>query len=164
MKTKTSPGNSYMLRIVQEFLAQGGTEPIDLDELATYAIATQRFDQKAKMRQLCKRAFSKAFREQYHTDPQGRSVRTRHAVTEMLPDGTQKVLWGDMRHEPEEFVQTAVQQRRRHIVGECRGLKRDVDSFNDNNAFGATIQLDLDFGQDIAEADQPTKYRPKKAK
>jgi hypothetical protein len=68
--------SSYMLRIAKEYLANGGTEPLDLDALTDFALERGDFDQKSKVRQLCKRAFSRAFREQYHKDEQGRAVRT----------------------------------------------------------------------------------------
>lgn len=153
--------SSHMLRVAKKYLESGGTEPIDLDALTDFAIEQGDFDQKAKTRQLCKRAFSRAFREQYHTDPQGRAVRTYHAVTRHLGQ-EQKVLWADMRTADADYMQDAFVQRRRHITGECRQLKRDVDSFNDNNSFGAKFQLVLDFRDDVAEGEQPTTYQPKK--
>lgn len=48
-------------------------------------------------------------------------------------------------------MELAFQQRRRQIVGDCRQLKVDVDSFNDNANIGQTIQLILDFTYDVAE-------------
>jgi hypothetical protein len=48
-------------------------------------------------------------------------------------------------------MRIAFQQRRKQIVGDCRQLKNDVDSFNENVNPGPPIQLVLDFTQDIAE-------------
>lgn len=101
-----------------------------------------------------------AFREQYHTDPQGRSVRTFHAATRPSSAGKQGVFWADMRDAPPEHMELAFFQRRNLIVGECLQLKKDVDSYNDNNASGILIQMIFDFSEDIAEREQPTRYGP----
>jgi hypothetical protein len=57
-------------------------------------------------------------------------------------------------------MERAFQQRRRHIVGECRQLKNDVDSWNDGRSNEEPIQLLLDFTEDVAEISLPTEYRP----
>jgi hypothetical protein len=69
-----------------------------------------------------------------------------------------------MRVAPEEHMEIAFQQRRQQIVGDCAQLKTDVDSYNDNNPFGAYHQLPLDFTDDVAERQQPTKYVPNNPK
>lgn len=152
-----------MLDIVQLYLESGGTEPIDLDNLARFAINNQHWNKGgSKLLQLCKREFSRAFREQYHNDPQGRHVRTYHATKNRTSDGRQQVFWADMRSAPAEHTESAFQQRRTQIVGDCRQLKVDVDSYNDNNKFGRHYQLILNFIDDVAEREQPTTYRPNK--
>jgi hypothetical protein len=50
-------------------------------------------------------------------------------------------------------MQIAFQERRQQIVGDCRQLKLDVDSYNDNKNDGKPIQLVLDFTLDVAEAE-----------
>ena len=45
----------------------------------------------------------------------------------------------------------ALQQRRQQIVGDCRQLKTDVDSYNENRKPNQPIQLVLDFTEDVAE-------------
>ena len=72
------------------------------------------------------------------------------------------MLWDDIRSASREFIERAFQLRRRQIVGDCKQLKTDVDSFNDNRPEQAPIQLLLDFTDDVAEANQPTEYRPRK--
>jgi len=68
-----------------------------------------------------------------------------------------------MRSAPREHMEVAFQQRRNQIVGDCRQLKRDVDSYNENNHDGTWIQMVFDFRQDLAELEQPTDYRPKQS-
>lgn len=161
-KILTKSYTDAMFNIVSQFLADGGTEPIDLDELARYAINTGQWTKHGRsLLQLCKRDLSRAFREQYHTDPQGRQVRTYHAATSHVTGGEQRVFWADLRTAPPEHIELAFQQRRSQIVGDCRQLKMDVDSYNENNGHGALFQLVLDFTEDIAELEQPTQYIPK---
>ncbi len=48
-------------------------------------------------------------------------------------------------------MQTAFQQRRQQIVGDCRQLKTDVDSYNENANPDTSIQMVFDFRQDLTE-------------
>ena len=157
--------SEQLLDIKEMFLTNGGTHPIDLDALARFAINGGHWKRPSSvMIQLCKRDFARSMREQYHTDPQGRQVRTFHAVKTTVA-GIQQVFWDDMREAPTGHMQLALQQRRNQIVGDCVQLKRDVDSYNDNNTFGENVQMEFNFIYDIAEREQPgDKYRPKKPK
>ncbi len=154
--------SGQLLEIAQLYLAQGGTDPIDLNELAQFAINNGHWKRpRSQLLQLCKREFARAFREQYHADPQGRAVRTFHAVRTKNEPGQQTVFWADMRIAPHDHMAAAFQQRRNQIVGECRQLKTDVDSCNDNNTEGKLIQMVFDFTEDLAEMEQATTYRPR---
>ena len=151
-----------MLDIVDVYLNEGGSEPISLDELARFAINNNLWSKTSgRMLQLCKQDFSRAFREQYHRDAQGRRVRTYHAAMSRDND-TQRVFWADIRTAPKEHIEAAFHQRRSQIVGDCRQLKVDVDSYNKNNTHDGYYQLILDFRDDVAEQEQPTEYLPKK--
>lgn len=104
---------------------------------------------------------SKAFREQYHRDPQGRNVRTYHAARKKSADDSQGVFWADLRTAPPEHMELAFHQRRNQIVGECVQLKKDVDSYNENNTDEAVVQTEFNFTDDIKEREQPgDDYRP----
>lgn len=93
---------------------------------------------------------SRALREQYHFDPQGRSVRTKHCAR-IKVNGEQQTLWDDLRTANPDFVAIASQQRRQQIVGDCRQLKRDVDSSNENYNLGDPIKMVFDFTYDVEE-------------
>ncbi len=148
-----------MMDIVEMFLESGGTRPIDLDVLSKFALQNDLWNRQGDvLLKLCKREFSRAFREQYHVDPQGRTVRTYHAAR--TDADRQSTLWDDMRLAPSEHMVLAFSQRRRQIVGECSQLKRDVDSYNDNNKHGGHYQLVIDFTYDVAEGEQSTEYVP----
>jgi hypothetical protein len=90
--------------------------------------------------------------EEYHTDPQGRAVRTKHA-RRVREKGQQAFLWDDIRTADRTHMQMAFQQRRQQIVGDCKQLKTDVDSYNDNRSPDDPIPLCLDFSDDVAEAE-----------
>ena len=59
-----------------------------------------------------------------------------------------------------ELTRRSAQQRRRGVLGDCKQLKTDVDSYNDNNAHGAHIQMSFDFEPDLKELEQDTEYNP----
>lgn len=48
-------------------------------------------------------------------------------------------------------MKISFQQRRQQIVGDCRQLKVDVDSYNDLNLDEEPIQTVFDFTMDLAE-------------
>jgi hypothetical protein len=48
-------------------------------------------------------------------------------------------------------MEIAFQQRRQQIVGDCRQLKVDVDSYNENAKPDRPIQMVFDFRADLAE-------------
>ena len=52
----------------------------------------------------------------------------------------------------------AFQQRRTGILADNAQLKRDVDSYNDNNPHGAHVQLTFDYTEDLAELEAPDTY------
>ncbi|HET8629889.1 MAG TPA: hypothetical protein VFL91_20910 [Thermomicrobiales bacterium] len=93
---------------------------------------------------------ARAMREEYITDPQGRSVRAKHAAR-IASNGEQLTLWADIRTAEPRHMEIAFQQRRQQIVGDCCQLKTDVDSYNDNANPDRPIQMVFDFTQDVAE-------------
>jgi hypothetical protein len=94
--------------------------------------------------------FSRALREHYITNPHGRRIRAKHAIRQ---DGEQGSLWADIHYAPREHMVVAFQQRRQQIVSDCCQLKRDIDSYNENQNSEAPIQLVLDFTYDVAESE-----------
>ena len=76
--------------------------------------------------------------------------RTKHVAT-YARNGKQYALWADIRVASRDHMERSFQQRRHGIVGDCRQLKEDVDSYNQNQNKGEVIQLVLDFTDDMAE-------------
>ena len=92
---------------------------------------------------------SRALREEYKRDQQGRRVRAKHSVIVTI-EGEQQGLWGDAAA-GRDFMVLAFRQRRQQIVGKCFQLKKDVDSYNENDNPGEPVQLELGFEEDMAE-------------
>ena len=140
-----------MQSLVEEWELDGGTWPVDPTEFGEWAVRTRRWEptHEASVR-LCAELFSRAMRETYATDPKGRRIRTRHAVREKRGHG-QFVLWYDLATAPRDKMIRAFQQRRDQIVGDCRQLKNDVDSYNEARPEAQVIQLVLDFTLDMEE-------------
>ncbi len=52
----------------------------------------------------------------------------------------------------------SLQARRRSALGDVVQLARDLASYNDNNRFGAQLQMSFNFDEYLAEMEQPTEY------
>lgn len=89
-------------------------------------------------------------REEFITDPQGRKVRVKHAAI-VEQDGEQIAMWADMRNATPDHMKAAFRLRRQQIVGDCRQLKTDVDSYNENFNSAEAIQIGFDFTEDLEE-------------
>lgn len=98
----------------------------------------------------CAEELSDAMREEYATDPQGRRVRVKH-VARYGEGQAQIPLWADIRTATRAHMEIAFQQRRQQILGDCRQLKTDVDSYNENYSSGEPIQMVFNFTDDLAE-------------
>jgi len=145
--------NEQLQRIVAKYREAGEPWPATSRAIAAYAIRMNLWQpQPAMMINRCADELSKAMREEYITDPQGRTVRAKHAVRDQR-DGEQTAFWDDIRTAPRQHMQMAFQQRRHQILGECKQLKRDVDSYNQNRVPTAPIQMIFDFTLDLEEAE-----------
>lgn len=101
---------------------------------------------------------SRALREEYGTDDEGRRYRKNHSIT-VTHRGVQLHLWGEMRHVARPFMAKAFQQRRRGVVDDCVQLKNDMDAYNAMHPGQRPIQLPLDFTDDVAEAQAAARAR-----
>lgn len=140
-----------MRRLADEYLEENGSHAASAREIAAWAIRTRRWEPhpSALVRQ-CAEELARAMREDYFTDPQGRRVRTKH-VAVILREGEQISLWADIRAATKEHMEAAFQLRRHQIIGDCRQLKMDVDSYNENFNPGSGLQLSFDFSTEVEE-------------
>ncbi|WP_417492876.1 hypothetical protein [Maricaulis sp.] len=140
-------------KIVTEFRLAGNKWPATTKEIAAWAIQTGRWQLEDDIAiRKCAEDISRAMREEYTTDAKGRRVRLKHSATMML-NGKQCVLWDDLRTAPRSHMQLAFQQRRHQILGDCRQLKTDVESYNDRHSAEKPLQMIFDFSLDLEEED-----------
>ena len=138
--------------ITNRYVTAGEPWPATAKQIAAWAIRKNLWaPQPASLIARCANELAEAMRDEYMTDPQGRSVRVKHAAI-LKPDvGPRQMVWADIRTATREHMAVAFQLRRQHVLGECRQLKSDVDSYNENRRPTQPIQLVLDFTQDVAE-------------
>ena len=154
-----------MRTIYRQYIAEGGTLPVKMDELYAFASKNGLWKpQKADLRKQFGKQMSRALREDYFKDAKGRTVRKHHAV--VIPgrdaegNDVQQVLWDDIDTAPREHLEGAFQLRRGQIVGDCKQLKNDVDYVNDTRLTENPIPMLWDFTDDVEEASLPTEYVP----
>jgi hypothetical protein len=145
--------STQMQAIVAAYRADGEPWPASSKEIAAWAISTDRWQlgEEAALRK-CAEDISRAMREEYTTDARGRRVRLKHSAT-TTRNGEQLVLWDDIRTAPRKHMQLAFQQRRHQILGDCRQLRTDVESYNDSHPHEQPLQMVFDFSLDLEEED-----------
>ena len=162
------PGETYVEQcqgIVERYRGAGEAWPASARHMAAWAIRQRLWSPKpSEVIDKCAQDLARAMREEYITDPQGRSVRSKHAARYYIGDGEQLVLWDDIGTATRAHMEIAFQQRRQQIVGDCKQLKADVDSYNENTSMGAPIQIVFDFTDDLAESEyqfnDPSAHEP----
>ena len=144
---------SQVQNIVKKYRAGRQPWPATAKEIAAWAIQKQLMQPHpmAFLNQ-CANQIADAMREEYFIDPQGRSVRAK-VVAQVQRNGETLPLWQDIRSGDRAHIEIALKQRRQQIVGDCRQLKTDVDSFNQNYNTGEPVQIVFDFRRDLEEAD-----------
>jgi hypothetical protein len=100
----------------------------------------------------CAERIARAMRLDHVRDKRGRSVR-RYYAARIREDGQLRMKWDDWNAE-RPFMEVAVANRRNQILGECRQLKCDVDSYNERRCPDEPIQIEFDFTVDLRELDQ----------
>ena len=143
--------NEQLQHIVCAYREAGQPWPATSHDIAAWAIDhAQWAPQRGALIDRCAEELARAMREEYITDPQGRSVRAKHAAKRER-DGRQGIFWEDMSTASHEHMEIAFQQRRHQIVGDCRQLKADLYSYNDNYNAGEALQMVFDFTNDLAD-------------
>jgi hypothetical protein len=140
-----------MQRIVDEYRLAGLPWPTSARNIADWAISSGLWELPASaIRRRCADDIAAAMREEYMTDRKGRRVRVLHPAP--LPmDGQIEMIWDDIRTASRDHMQVSFQHRRKGIVGDCRQMKTDVDSYNDAHPDAEAIEIVFDFTMDLAE-------------
>ena len=140
-------------RIVADYRAAGEAWPATAEEMAEWAVSHDRYQLTRGMAVTqCREHIARAMRLEHVRDNKGRSVR-RYYAARLRRDGKQMTLWADWDAD-RSFMEVAVANRRNQILGECRQLKTDLDSYNDRHALEIPIQASFDFTVDLEELGQ----------
>lgn len=143
--------NEQLQAIVGQYQDAGLKWPATMREVAEWAIRTNKWvPHPSAIISQCAEELSCAMRDEYARDKQGRKIRTKHAATYQQGQ-EQFVLWDDIRTASYEHMTRAFQQRRKQILGDCKQLKNDVDSYNENRLPTDPIQVVFDFTIDLEE-------------
>jgi len=144
-----------MQRIANDYVRSGEPWPATTMEIAAWAVRKGLWEPQRKcIIAQCAHHLSDAMRQEFVTDPQETTVRAKHAARLKGEDGKQLVIWADIRSAPRKHMEIAMKQRRQQILGDCRQLKVDSDSYNENKNPGRPINLVFDFTRDIEELEQ----------
>ena len=143
--------NDFLQEIVRKYKADGNEWPATTREIAQWAIDNKLWvPQPSAIVGQCADQLGRAMRDEFIMDPQGRKVRALHAA--VFGSGPeQHSFWDDIRTATPKFMEVAFQGRRRQIVGDCRQLKKDVDSYNENRRPTTPVQIVFDFRDDLLE-------------
>lgn len=93
---------------------------------------------------------SRALREEYATDSQGRRYRVNHAMR-ATKNGVQLTIWGVLGYAPHLHMHRAFTQRREQVIGDLVQLQVDIEVYTEMTPHETPIQLVLDFTDDVAE-------------
>jgi hypothetical protein len=138
-------------KIVTAYVEANQPWPASTREIATWAVQRKLWQpQSSAIIDQCANQLGRALREEHIIDAQGRTVRAKH-VAKIERDGVQIPLWGDIRSASHQHLKLAFQQRRQQIVGDCRQLKTDMDSYNENRNPVQPIQISFNFTYDLEE-------------
>ena len=91
-------------------------------------------------------------RLEHVTDKKGRSIRKYYAAG-IRENGQLVMKWDDLNAD-RPFMEVSSANRRNQILGECRQLKNDVDSYNERRCPDEPIQVEFDFTVDLEELEQ----------
>lgn len=147
---------SYYARLAnkaQEYAIQNGDDLINIDKTADWLIETDQYKRlPISAKQQCKQDLRKALQQANHIDPQGRKIRTNHAV-KIPHEGEQLTLWLDVRIAKPDKMQMAFKQSHDAIANDVKRHSIEKQSYDDNNPYSVTLSaFDYDFNADADAA------------
>lgn len=145
--------NEQLVRIVEDYRAAGRPWPATAEQMAEWAVARDRFQiTRGIAISQCKEKIARAMRLEHVRDRKGRSVRKYYAAR-IRENGQLVMKWDDLNAE-RPFMEVSTANRRNQILGECRQLKNDVDSYNERRCPEQPIQVEFNFTVDLEELEQ----------
>jgi len=145
--------NNQILKIVEDYRAAGKPWPASKLELGEWAVANDRYQLTRGMavNQAAER-IGRAMGLEHVRDKKGRSVRKYYAAR-LRENGQVVMKWDDLNAE-RPFMEVSSANRRNQILGECRQLKNDMNSYSDRHCPENPIQTDFNFNTDLEEFEQ----------
>jgi hypothetical protein len=145
--------NEQLLKIVEDYRAAGNPWPASKNELGEWAVANDRYQLTRGMAVMqAAEKIGRAMGLEHVKDRKGRSVRKYYAAR-VRENGQLVMKWDDW-NAPKPFMEVAAANRRNQILGECRQLKTDMDSYSERKCPDAPIQVDFNFNIDLEELGQ----------
>ena len=145
-------------KLVNEYRKTGQEWPASTTEIAKWAINNEKYNLTGPvLEKHCARELAQAMREEFFTDSYGRRVRAKHPA-KVETNGQIRFVWDDIRTASHTHMQSAFRLRRRRIAAECKQIKTDVDSYNDEHPEKTPIQMPLDFTYDVEEMELAEAY------
>jgi hypothetical protein len=152
-----------MMMVVEEYMRSHDLTDmadVDIDDFAAWAWNNHRWSvPQIDPIRVIRRQAARALRDSFDLDPQERLVRRFHHFVAEDPETRDKIdHWVDIQTAPPEQMELSFAVRRRGIFDDVRQLKTDLDSYNQNNHFGASLQMDFNFNVDLQEQSFPVEY------
>lgn len=143
--------SDFLQDIVRKYQESGHDLPASPKDIARWAIENRLWAQRPEtVVSLCADQIARAMAVEYFEDSQGNRIRAKHAV--VYAEGPKQYsMWDDIRTADHPFVSLALQQRRRHIVNECKQLKNDADYYNGHRNPPKQIEIVFNFELDLQE-------------
>ena len=137
--------------LANQYMEAHDGRPAPVRDIAAWAIRNSLWHpQPSDLVSQCAEQIARAMRAEHYIDPQGRRVRAKHAAR-IEKEGKQTTFWADIRTAPHEHIVIAFRQRRKQVVDDCRNLKLDVGTYNENRKPNTQIPMSFDFTRDLAE-------------
>jgi hypothetical protein len=130
-----------------------GAVTVDMDLVADWAIKRGVVPPKPKTaKELLAAQFAQAAREEHRRDPKtGWSYRANHALRVSDKNGKQLTLWVDIDDATRPQMLLSLTNRRQQMVGDGTQMKIDERVWNDRNNEQESINMVLDFTDDVEE-------------
>ena len=158
-KNLSSHSDKYFQKKKNEWLSITRSDTVDTTAMAEWMVANKEYQRPQKtLIQLCAAEISKALAHEMHVDEQGRTVRSNYSYR-VEADGQRAWEWSTAELITPGNMRKAMTHRRNGLVSRAIQHATDVNSYNDNNKYGAQLELyDYNLNSDVMEADLPEEY------
>ena len=145
--------NDQILKIVEDYRAAGNPWPASKIEIGEWAVTNDRYQLTRGMAvNRAAERIGRALGLEHVRDRKGRSVRKYYAAR-VRENGQIVMKWDDWNAD-RPFMEVSSANRRNQILGECRQLKNDLDSYSERRCPDNPIQTDFNFNIDLEELEQ----------